>query len=738
MARLRGFNNRFNAGELSTEAWCDSDLQQHAHGCAVARNFVGLVAGPLARRAGTWDIAAAFSQVKRSRLIPFKRTADQALMLEFGDGQVRVFEADGTLVTQFASPFGEAQLAGIRPTQPPGDVMILNHVDTLIRPKVLTRTAATTWAFDDYDIRNGPWRTENLTTTTITPTGTVTVGGAVALAASANVFEPGHVGAIFKLRENDGAPPWPAWVANVDFDETVNTHCVSNGRVYLYAGLYGTNTQTIFGTSQPIHLSGTVSDGKLRWTYVHDGAGIVQIDNVISPTSATGVVLARLPMASAVATAFWSEGAWSDYRGWPTALPTIHDERLAMAGNVSQPDTLDLTRLAGYTPTYADFKPGLGTGAVVDDDAVRRLAGTEAARIVWLASATYLIAGTTAGAVLVTGANAEDGITPTSYRARLIDDFGCDDVAPTKAHGSVLYVAANGKTLRRIAVAPDQTLASADLSVVAGDICDRGLAEIAWTRQPDNLCWARLDDGGLAAFLFHAEQEVKGWYSQELGGAWSVESIAVMPGYQGRDVLWLIASRTKAGSTQRRILMLSDRADKLRLDSARLYEGAATGSVSGLLHLANEDALAMVANSEGEWTQYTVAVTAGGVAALPAGITGTTIRVGLAYTSRFETLPLDVSGPGSVQGRKARLVEAGVVLTGVSCRVGITGEEGDRLDPIQVGRQPGETTAITEKREVRRVPLSDDSSREPRLVVETSGGYDLMVAVVMPMVDVHG
>jgi hypothetical protein len=42
--------------------------------------------------------------------------------------------------------------------------------------------------------------------------------------------------------------------------------------------------------------------------------------------------------------------------------------------------------------------------------------------------------------------------------------------------------------------------------------------------------------------------------------------------------------------------MLSDRADKLRLDSAKLYEGAAVGSVSGLLHLANESALAMVAN----------------------------------------------------------------------------------------------------------------------------------------------
>jgi hypothetical protein len=746
MARARGFNNRFNAGELSQEAWCDSDLQQHAHGCALARNFIGLVPGPLARRAGTWDLGPAQSNAYRSRLVPFKRTADQALMLEFGQNTVRVFEADGTLVTEFPSPYGEGQLDGLRYTQPPGDVMVLTHVDSMVRTQVLTRAAATSWSFADYEFRNGPWRTENLTATTITPTGTVTLGGAITLTASAGIFEPGHEGALFRLRANDGGQPTvvPSWVADTDFDEVLHTQCISNGRIYTY-GAVPAGHPTKFGTNAPIHESGVVNDSHIPWTYAHDGAGVVRITEYHSATVVIGVVEAALPIAAATATKYWSEGAFSDYRGWPTAAPAIHDERLMFAATAAEPDTLDATRLAGYTPTYADFKPGLGTGRVVDDDAIRRLAGRDAARIVWLCSATYLLAATTSAEVLITGANTEDGLSPTSYRARDIADYGAADVMPVKAHTTVLYVAANARTLRGISVAPDQTLAPEDLSVVAGDICGRGLAELAWTKQPDNICWARLSDGGFAAFLYHAEQGVKGWYSQALGaGDWTVESVAVIPGYGNRDALWLAVSRTKSGVTQRRLLMMSDRAEAMRLDAAELYEGAAVGAVTGLDHLAGETCLAMVSSDGGaSYAQYTVTVSAGGVATLPVGVTGTWIVVGLAYTSRFESLPLDLSGPGSVQGRKQRLTQGEVTLKGVNFRGGVTEREdgdsaADVMETVHVTRATGETYALVPKRAVKPINFGGTSSRDPRVVITCAHGYDLEIHALMPTSDVHG
>jgi hypothetical protein len=594
MALSRGFSNSFNAGELAEEAWARTDLQQHAKGCAMAQNFVGLVAGPLARRGGFWDVGAIADQDRVGALVPFKRTADQALMLEFGHNLVRVWQADGAPLmsgsdqVEFSSPFGEAQLPGLRWHQD-GDLMVFTHEDPSVRTQSLVRSSSTTFTFADWDFRNGPWRNENVTTTTVTVTGTMTPGGAVTIASSSAVFEPGHEGALFAFRQNDGNPDRvPTWVSDTDFDEAIYTgalaRCVSNGRVYSYAT--PPDGVTKFGTTQPIHTSGTVNDGHIPWTYVHDGRGIVRITEVYSATSAAGVVVTQMPYASAVATKYWSEGAYSDYRGFPTAWPTIREERLILAGTDGDPDIVDGSQTAGYgisgTSGYADFKPGLGTGRVVDDDALRRRVGEDGGRIVWLKSSANLIVGTVSGEHVLTGATLDDPLVPAS-KPRPIGKFGVADVGPADAHTSILFVAANRQTLRGVALAPDQGLVSEDMSVVASHIGARGLAQLAWTKQPDNICWARLDDGGLAAFLYHAEQNVKGWYRQQVGdGSWTVESIAVIPGANARDALWLIAKRTKSGSAQRRIMMLSDRvADKLRLDAAELYEGAAVGGVSG-------------------------------------------------------------------------------------------------------------------------------------------------------------
>jgi hypothetical protein len=747
MSRVAGFNNRFNAGELAPEAWSDSDLQQHAHGCALGLNGVGRVAGPQDKRPGLLFVGLTKVQGEQSVLLPFARTPDDAVMIELGAAYGRIWRTAQTPVMvgpdvyEFTHTYTQAQLAGIRPRQA-GDVIVLCHADSTVRTKRLKRTAIDNWTFGDFVFENGPWRAENIVTGhTITVTvgtatndldaatdstaGTILPGGTVTLTASSALFEAGHVGALWRFRQSDGNPGVESWAPGKAF--VTGEYCLSNGRVYKRAGGSGGA-----GTTPPVHEGGTISDGKMLWAYRHDGAGVVQITDVSSPTVATGTVLRGIPLRSTQSTSYWSEGAYSDYRGWPTAVPAVREERFVFGAANAEPDKFDATVTAGFTVDKGDFTPGLGTGRVVDSDAVRRFAGDEPSRIVWFMSGSQLVAGTTAQEVLISGATLDDPLSPSGCTARPLTDHGSADVIPVKAHDAILYVALGGQTLRELRVAPDQSFSNRDLSVLASHIAGRGIVELAWQKD-ENLLWARLADGGLAAFTYHAEQQVYGWTRQDIagagGGGWIVESLASLPGAGGRTVIWIIARRTKGGSPQRCILALSRARDGVRYDAAEIYEGSAVTGVSGLNHLEGE-AVSLLASG----AEYRGVVVTGGVASLPPGAPAATrIVAGLPYTWRFESLPLDLQGPGSTQGRKIKILQAHVVLTGVQAQVG---ESGQRLERVYM-REPEETLTLIEKRHVAKVTFDGPAGTDPRIEVRDDSGFPARLHMIRPVADVN-
>lgn len=746
MGRVSGFNNRFNAGELSEDAWSDSDLQQHAHGCALGLNMIGLIPGPMARRGGFWDAGPIKDETAAGWLIPFVRSRADSLMLEFGDEVVRVWRSDYTPLldgpdqVEFSSPYATADLAGLRPRQS-GDVLYLHHVDGL-RPRTLVRTSNTSWAFHEIDYVNGPWRPENLTATTITPSGTVTEGGSVTLSASAAVFDPGMVGGLFRLRAKAGSTDCQAWGPSYD-DPTAafgaGTKCQSNGRVYGWVSTFegkASNTEKM-GTNPPIHDKGTVFDGLIWWQYLHDGGGVVEITGYSSATSVSGIVRKTLPMASGVATPDWSEGAYSDYRGWPTALPEIREERLFGGATLSSPDVLDASRTAGYKPTELDMTPGLGTGRVVDDDAVRTFAGAAGGRLVSLVSANYLLGLTTESELIIGGATLDDPVSPASVLVRTISDYGSSDVLPVKAHGTMIYVARGGEDLRTFGVGPDQSIDSQDLTVVARHIADRGLAQLAWLAQPENTLWCVLGDGGLAAFTYHAEMNVKGWTRQELAdGDWTAERVVTMPVAGGRDAAWLIVHRMKDGVPQRRIWVSSRRKDGLRLDGAKVYRGEPVNAVSGADLWEGETVTAMAGPGDGTYAEYAgLTVGEGGVVTLPDEAEAAEIIVGRPYLSRFESLPLDLAGPGSTQGRRQRLTKGWITVSGVEMQIGAN--EG-ALDVIRVPRAVGELSSLVAKRHTQSVAFGGGASRDPRIVAQTRSGSDMVIYAIGPQVDANG
>lgn len=745
--RQIGFVNSFNVGELGEDAWSRSDLAQHSKGCILGLNMIGRVAGPMGRRPGTWFVGLPKHADRPSRLIPFRRNSGDALVLEFGDAYVRVWTVNGAPVmnggvqVEFASPYGAAALAGIRPKQS-GDVIYLTHRDNL-SPRILRRHSNTSWSFDGLPIFNGPFRAENGDAShRLTLTG-------LTLTATKPTFTPGHINSAWRLRQNDGNPGVMSWEPEEE-NIPLNAERLSNGRVYARTG--GANKA---GNTPPVHASGVVSDGSADWTFVHDGAVNVYVAAYVSPTQVTVHPPTGVPGGLDGGTANWAEGAYSDYRGWPTANPAIREERLALAGGAGDPDAIDLSRTAGFSPALVDFTPGLGTGRVVDDDAVRRLVGGDRDRISWLAGSTFLQVGTTDGEFVVTGGTLDDPITPSGCVARPISEFGSADVEPVLAYGGVLFVAAGGETLRESRIEPDQSSGGRDLSVVAEHIGRRGFAELSWLKQPWNLVWARLSDGGAASLTYHPEQQVYGWNRHSiagrdvpteeapLGGGMVLESSCVVPGARGRSRLFMIVRRQKAGQTQRLILRLADPADKLFLDAAEAYDGAAVNGFGGLDHLAGEAVTVFAATEPGAretpgrgWGEYRDRpVSEAGAVALPETVTAGRAYVGLPYRSRWEGLPPDLAGPGTTVGRKVRYVKAQLVVEAAVAYVGTTGTEGDAQTDRLLNRAPGDVGGPVVGRTVWATPLPGGAEYERRLFVETDHAFDLVIHVVRGLTD---
>ena len=189
----------FNAGELSPQLRGRLDLEKYAMGCETLENFICRAHGGVQRRPGTYFLGEVKTSAKSTRLIPFQFNTEQAYVLEFGDLYVRVFkdyapvEVSGAAY-EIVSPYLEADLFQLQYVQD-SDIMYIVHVDYPVYK--LARTADDSWTLTAVVFTDGPYLDENDTATTLDPGATTGTG--VALVASADLFEAGHVGAYFRI-----------------------------------------------------------------------------------------------------------------------------------------------------------------------------------------------------------------------------------------------------------------------------------------------------------------------------------------------------------------------------------------------------------------------------------------------------------------------------------------------------------------------------------------------------------
>jgi hypothetical protein len=130
--------------------------------------------------------------------------------------------------------------------------------------------------------------------------------------------------------------------------------------------------------------------------------GIVKITAFTSATVVTGEVVRELQ--SEAATKLWSEGAWSDERGYPVA-PAFYEGRLWHAGSSYKPLTLWGSKGDDYGNHRAD--------SILADDPVKfNVDATLQNRIRWLVGQEVLLIGTSGAEWKLGSADPSDAIAP--------------------------------------------------------------------------------------------------------------------------------------------------------------------------------------------------------------------------------------------------------------------------------------------------------------------------------------
>ena len=771
MALVQGLVNNFNSGEVDPEAQVRTDLQPIEHGFDTGSNLICQIVGGLRKRRGFWNNGAVIDQTKLGRLIPFARGVTDALMLEFGDEIVRVWtnagvpllDGGGAQVT-FASPYTAAQLAGLRYAQV-ADVIYLRH-STGLPPYALERITNTSWQFNLETFVNGPWLAENIVTAnTLTFTGTTIVdgnptgfgaavikhGNAVTIVAANDFFTNAMIGDSLRIRANTGSPGMRTWFAG--FWIPVGWFITFNGNVYVCTATAGSAQQASMSTppvqNNPDEIQ---NDGCNTFAFLHDGAGIVKITAVTDSKHASGTVLFTLPVGTGQATSCWSKSAYGNENGWPRAWPSIIEERLVNGATGANLDLLDLTRDAGFYPTYEDFRPGQGTGTVIATDALRRRLGDDGGEIYWTRTATFLLAGTDGGIYIVSGGLFGDPLTPTSIVCRELGNYGSEAVYPAKVHKGICFITTGGTALRKLTVDPQQNIVEDDLTFMAQHIAGRGIVQLAWVPFPDENLWTRLEDGTFAVLTQHDEQAVKGWASQALAGGiqstpngWYIEDIVTLPGPGRLQTLWMMVSRTKNAAPQRVILMHSMVADGLFMDFANYYAGPPATEIGGLLTFVGET-VRCLANGVEIPDQVVVMGGAGGNDGVIVVPEGTTIAlVGLPIPILFIGGKMEpFYYPGGVQLDRQRVPELLIDVKCTHCHVGTVNVEQVGLVNVPIGtpnltrlvpRQRGDIPGTTARRITKKVTNTTDSSRDTRVMVKEDTAYDFALFCIRAMIE---
>lgn len=467
--------------------------------------------------------------------------------------------------------------------------------------------------------------------------------------------------------------------------------------------------------------SGTFAQFDLVWE-----VGAVVITNPgAGYTSAPAVAFAGGAGAGAAATA-----NLYDVASVNPSVPQFAFQRLWLMGPVSTPQKFDASQPGLFTnfnvsdPTQPnDAISGILVSGILNE--IKSAIAMPSGLIVFADRAAWLLYGASPGqapsAVDITA-------QPQGYN-------GASDVPPIVANDNILYVQANGSSVRNLNYNfYSNVYTGTDISILSSHLFfNKQITEWCWAEEPFKTAWAIRDDGVLLSCTFVKEQELIGWCHSTTDGLWkSCASVVEDIGAIIVNAVYLVAERTINGNTVKYIERMADRTftdytEPWCVDAGLQYSGAPATTFSGAEHLIGETVVGLA-----DGIPFSTVISASG------GFTLTTaaslVTVGLQFTPDFQSLAIDTGNP-TVQAKMKK-------LTGPTLRVQDTlglqvGQSFDTLVDIddlvlgKVGTMTNEVVADLVTGDVRQ-SLDPDWTEQGQFCVRQPLPYPATILGAIP------
>lgn len=589
------FQPSFSGGVLGPGLHGRIDVARYDVGLKIGRNVFVHPHGGVSNRPGLEFIAEVADHTKPHRLIPFERDEDEAHVLVFGGGKMKVIDngayvQSGGVDYEFTTGFTAATEADMDFTQ---IVDVLFLADHAIYPQKLSRFGLDNWSLSN--VITSPVVAAP-TGVTVTPknTGTETYKYVVTPIVGGQEGEPSAVGSATTCERLDiaGAKNTITWTGTAD---EYNVYRGRNG-VFGYIGF--TKDKTF------------------------------DDDNIAPDLETTPPEAANI---------------WPSLEFYPSKV-TLFSERLVFANNTQFPNRVFMSQPGDYE----NFRRSKTLRA---SDRIRmNLSGQKLSSIKGLLPLRELMVFTSGGEFTIS--SGDGTMSATNPIQTQYGYSGAWPIRPLVVDDTALFVDRTGRQVRDLRYAFEQDgYTGNDLTIFASHFFE-GRRIVGWTfaRSPASIVWVYLDDGTLLSLTYKREHQVWGWTEHDVGGA--VESAATIT-TNGEDEVFFVVRRTIGGVTKRYIERLALREideaapdDLFFVDSGVRYSGAATTTITGLGHLEGETVVALADGSVVE--NLTVS---GGAVTLPRA--ASLVIVGLPYSAEIENLPpaIELQDAGNARGR---------------------------------------------------------------------------------------
>lgn len=649
------------------------------------------------------------------------------------------------------TPWTEDLLPYVRKDQS-GDVLFVSCAG--LQQHRIERRGTTSWSVVLYECDKGPLRPINTSATTISNT---LVSGTTTLLSSAPVFKQGHAGAIFRL-DSKGQFVEQSFTGTSEFSGKILVTGVGDTRAFkiVRTGAFTatltlqrsvgdtgvwedtTNTYTAAGSTDfndglnneiiayrlacTSYTPSVIAVGQLRYSY-GSISGYVRITEVQDTTTATAVVLSALGAVGSLgnsATTNWYEGAWSDYRGWPSAV-ALYEGHLWWAGKDKW--------YGSVSDDFANFDPEFEG----DAGPISRSIGSGPVDVInWLLPMQRLMAGTDGSIIAGRSNTLDEPLTGTNFNPKAAVTQGSARIPGVKIDDTGVFVQSGGYRVLSLIQTDASSYGIEDLSQLAPDIGASGIVALSIQRQPDTRIHAVRSNGTAAVMIYDKSEDVKCWIEVETDG--SIEDAIVMPGVGGEDAVYYLVRRTINGGTKRYLERWAPEREAIGGAVSKIADSFIEYDGGNLTHLEGR---AVVGWYSGVAYADPVIVIDGMAAGIPIGAI-----VGLPYEGRFKSTRLAfLAQPGeSGLSKKKRVHSLAVVLADTHPKALQYGKDFDTMDSMPLMDRFAEVDqdAMWTAYNGEAFSFSGEWEVDSHLCLKATAPYPCTLLAAIPAMESHG